>query len=126
MVQIQPKRKMPTWMHAPWALLLLFVVSCALFWNVIVMAIKSSETRAKRQQAEEKHVELSSQKASLETALNALDTPKGTEAVLRDHLRVAKEGEELIVIVDSDTSREVEQKTGVLGFFQRLFGKKGE
>jgi hypothetical protein len=71
MVQIQPKRNLPTWIHAPWSLAILLVVTCALFWNVVVMAIKSAETKAKRDQAEERLAELTKQQASLEEALNA-------------------------------------------------------
>lgn len=126
MVQIQPKRNLPAWIHAPWSLAILLVVTCALFWNVIVIAIKSAETKAKRDQAEERLAELTKQQASLEEALNALNTPEGTETVLRDHLRVAKEGEELIVVVDQDIPDSSSKKGRVSGFFDKIFGKNDE
>lgn len=126
MVQIQPKRNLPTWIHAPWSLAILLVVTCALFWNVVVMAIKSAETKSKRDQAEERLSELTKQQASLEEALNALNTPEGTETVLRDHLRVAKEGEELIVVVDQDISDSSPKRGRVSSFFGKIFGKNNE
>ncbi len=56
----------------------------------------SSEARA----AEAENADLMARKAALTASLEALQTPRGTEAAIRERYPVVKPGEEVITLVD--------------------------
>ena len=58
------------------------------------------ETRKNRQRVENKVAELEKEKEKLNSDIAQLKTEEGTEASIREKFGLAKEGEEMIVIVE--------------------------
>lgn len=80
------------------AVLFLVVVVGVAVWEVYG---KEYESRLLRQQAEREANDLREQKDTLTAHLERLKTDRGKEAALRSQYGVAREGEELIVIVET-------------------------
>lgn len=79
-------------------LILLIVVAGFAVWGV---SEKERESRALREQAERQLNDLREQEASLSGHIRKLKTDRGKEEALREQYGVGREGEGLIVIVES-------------------------
>ncbi len=78
--------------------------------------------------AEEALGALLSRRDFLNAEVTRLSTEKGIEIEIRKKFRVAKPGEELVVIIDDDGKEEASgslAKKGIAGFFERFFSKWG-
>ena len=69
-------------------------------WNVFNLLRKMQETRNNRIIAENKVLELQKSKEKLSLDIQNLKTDKGKEENIRDKFGLAKDGENVIVIID--------------------------
>jgi len=81
------------------------------------------ETGKNKKIAEDKVAQLEEQKEKLTSDTNSLQTDEGKEKFFRENLGLAKEGEDLIVVVE-DKNKEAPESTdsgGFWGFFKNWF-----
>lgn len=85
---------------------------------------KSKIAQEKTRQVENELRELKDQEEGLQNSLNDMNSPFGIEKSLREKFGIIKDGEKSVIIVDQkeDLEKESEEeKTGVFGFFKRIF-----
>lgn len=95
---------------------ILAAISVLLLFAVIESGGKYKQTREERQAAAAGLAGLEKEKAVLEEKLSQLSTEEGIEENIRDRFLVAKEGEEVIVIVEDESESEKDKNKGQ-GFF---------
>ena len=83
------------------ALLLVVIAALSALWDVYK---KEHESRVLRQQAEAQLYNLSIQQSHLKNEISRLQTTRGKEEMLRENYEMAKQGENLIVIIDPPAS----------------------
>lgn len=99
-------------------IIIFFIFSMFGFMN------KMEETRKNRKIAEDKIIELEKSKEKLNTEISKLKTEKGVEESIREKFGLAKEGEDMILVID-DKNTPTEEKeansSGFFDFFKNLF-----
>ncbi len=83
-------------------LLILLVLTGRGAWNVHEKAVIA---RSERDQSQRELVEVTDRKSTLEVSLRRLTSEQGLEDELRQKFAVAREGEEVVVIVDEDPKK---------------------
>ena len=105
-------------------LVFLIILTVFLIYNVIGLFIKREETEKNKEIAQNKIIELQKQKEKLTSDIEKLNTEKGLEESIRDKFGLAKDGENMIVIVD-DASASIPStengKKGFFSFFKKIF-----
>ncbi|MBI3888176.1 septum formation initiator family protein [Candidatus Nomurabacteria bacterium] len=98
-------------------LILVFAYNILGLWN------KMQDTEKNKKIAEDKVAELLQQKKKLTTDINSLNTTEGKEKLFRENFGLAKDGEDLIVVVDDKNSPAVPKpaSSGFFGFLKNLF-----
>jgi cell division protein FtsB len=110
-------------MQSRFVLAVLFVITLVFAWSVLGFWGKMSDTRKNKQLVETKVLELQKEKERLSADISKLNTEEGVEDSIREKFGLAKEGEQLIVVVDEE-SKEVEEEEGsnwFTSFFSNLF-----
>ena len=79
--------------------------------------IKMEETKKNRQIVEDKISELEKSKEKLNADLKKLDTQEGTEENIREKFGLAKEGENMVLIVEDKNNKEGAKESDSSGFF---------
>lgn len=100
MLEFYKRRRLKRYLYSPLVLVPLgFVVVWAAFgvWDVYT---KERETREKRAERTEELHALEARASALQEEIDALSTERGREAEVRERFEVAREGEQVIVIVD--------------------------
>ena len=100
------------------AIILIFAWSVLGFWN------KMEETGKNKQAVENKVAELKEQKEKLLADINSLQTEEGKEKFFRENYGLAKEGENVIVVVEDKTPPAPPKTSfsdGFFSFFKNLF-----
>lgn len=97
-----------------------------LIYSAVGMAEKKRETRINKELVEAELIKLEKQQTSLKANIENLNTEEGKESAIREKFRVVKEGEGLVVIVDSPTQPEKPEGNKFTDFFKRIFGGKKE
>lgn len=112
--------------HSPYVIVGILIVAVFLAISAFPFYDAYRTTRQKRDEARAKLEELTAHKTEVLQELGDLDTPEGTERILREKYRVGKEGEGVVVITDPTpvVATDAPPKTGVAGFFERLFSSK--
>lgn len=82
---------------------------------------KEQDSRALRREAEAQVAQLKEREASLRRDMAALKSERGVEEVLRQDYELAKEGEEVIVIVENTPPDPPEPEPTTLQKFENLF-----
>ncbi|MBL1434304.1 hypothetical protein COB87_001910 [Candidatus Wolfebacteria bacterium] len=95
------------------------------FLGVTVFNIlgKEREAAERRADAVREFEEITNREQILNIDLAVLNTARGQEALVRSSFDVAKEGEEVIIVLDAlpATTTEVEVRRGLLSWFLSLF-----
>ena len=102
------------------ALVILGIVVLVFLWSVIRFWGKMAETRKNKEIAEAKTENLRTQKAALEQDIEKLRTDRGKEEFFRENYGLAKEGEEVIVIVDKTPETEEPERGAIRSFFSNF------
>lgn len=122
MFDFYEKRKLRNILYSKPVLGLLVVIMFFFAYTAWGALEKELETRATWKERAAVLSELEGRETELEAEIERLKTEKGIEAEIRSKFEVAKEGEEVIVIVEppeeENTIRLLEEK----GFWARLFG----
>lgn len=104
-------------------LLILILLVGFLGLSVFELIGKERESAERQANALRELRSVEERQAILDADLAILDTPRGQEALVRNTFDVAKEGEEVIVVLDAlpATSTEEQQKKGFFSWFLSLF-----
>lgn len=108
------------------------IAYCALFCFLVLFVWKAVGAYEKTRVAKKKVLEteaelrdLNRQKSLLTADIENANTDFGKEKALREKFNVVREGEKVIMIVpekkEEPEEDSEEKKTGIAGFFQRLF-----
>ncbi|KKU50468.1 MAG: hypothetical protein UX71_C0001G0123 [Parcubacteria group bacterium GW2011_GWA1_47_10] len=111
-------------MESPPALIVLGIIILIFSWSVIRFWGKMAETRKNKEIAEAKTETLREQKGALRADIEKLETDRGKEEFFRENYGLAKEGEEVIIIVDKAPTAEEPERgriSSFLSFFVNLF-----
>ena len=103
---------------------LVFLGICILFfaWSVLGFWTKMQETSKNKKIAEDKVASLQQQKEKLTSDINSLKTDQGKEKVFRENYGLAKDGEDIIVVVDDKNQTAAPVNSGGFwGFLKNLF-----
>ena len=94
-------------------LVALLFVSFILVFSVYERYVIEREMAERRREAETELTELKKRKAELEAKVEYLGNEEGIEAEIRTHFDVAREGEQVVIIVD-----DTESETGIAASVQ--------
>jgi len=116
------KKKIPLFYNRITLFILILIVG---FLSVTVFNLLGKERDAalKRAEAVREFAEVEQRENALNADLAVLSTSRGQEALVRSTFDVAKEGEEVIVVLDAlpATTTEEVQKQGLISWFLSLF-----
>lgn len=98
-------------------LILLGMVILIFTWSVLRFWIKMSETGKNKALVQEKTEALREQKETLVTDINKLKTDRGKEEFVRENFGLAKEGEDVIIIVEDEAVKTEPKRGKISGFF---------
>ena len=110
-------RKMGSIMESKPVLVLLGIVILVFAWSVVRFWNKMAETGRNKEIVENRALALRGQKVTLLTDLEKLGTDRGKEEFVRDNYGLAKEGEEVIVIVEDEAPKAEPPPSALSGFF---------
>ena len=100
-----------------------------IFFGIVILAFiysmfdfigKMEETGKNRKIVEDKITELEKSKEKLNSDITKLKTEQGIEESIREKFGLAKEGENMILIIDDKNSSEIPKNTDSGGFFSWL------
>lgn len=100
-----------------------------IFFGIVILAFiysmfdfigKMEETGKNRKIVEDKITELEKSKEKLNSDITKLKTEQGIEESIREKFGLAKEGENMILIIDDKNSSEIPKNTDSGGFFSFL------
>jgi len=95
-------------------LILFFIFSMFGFMN------KMEDTSKNRKIAEDRILELEKSKEKLNSEISKLKTEKGVEESIREKFGLAKEGENMILVVDEKNPLEVQKEEDNKGFWSTI------
>src|SRR5688572_2800520 len=105
-------------------LLFLGVLVLVFAWSVIRFSAKLEETGRNKKIAEDKVAALREKKEKLSEDIESLNTDEGKEEFFRENYGLAKEGEQMIVVVEEKKPMEdndAEASSGFMSFFKNWF-----
>jgi len=104
-------------------LILLGVVILVFAWSVLGFWNQMRETGRNKQIVENKVIEMKEQKEKLVSDIESLKTEEGKEKFFRENYGLAKEGENVIVVVEDKTkpTDSQESSSGFWSFLKGLF-----
>lgn len=103
-------------------LIFLGIVILAFFYSMFGFVIKMGETSKNRKIVEDKIIELEKSKEKLNSDINELKTDKGIEENIREKFGLAKEGENMILVIDDKNAPAITEEEDSEGFFSWLKG----
>jgi len=122
MRNFQKKRVWRNIMESKPVLIVLGIIILIFAWNVLRFWNKMGETAKNEKMAEEKVAELQQKKEKLTADINSLQTDPGKERVFRENYGLAKEGEDLTIVVeDKNAPAPVQPSSGFFGWLKNLF-----
>lgn len=125
----RPKSIWHTLLYSRITLVFALCLSLALAFSVYERYTIEREMAERLRSAEAELEELRNRKQEIESKVEYLSADHGIEAEIRKHFDVAREGEQVIVIVPAEGERETKDTTVILdtphksssGFWSRLF-----
>ncbi|MFH1201255.1 MAG: septum formation initiator family protein [bacterium] len=104
--------------------LILFGIAILVFsWNVFGFWNKMQETEKNKKIVEDRVTALKQQKENISSEMNNLNTDQGKEKFFRENLGLAKEGEEVIIVVEDKNPppAPLPVSSGFFSFFTNWF-----
>lgn len=101
MREFQQKKRIQRAIYSPLSLallIILFLILVRATWGVYQ---KQSESAQKRDQTQQEYLALLEKKKNLEESVQKLSTTDGVEEEIREKYRMAKKGEQLLVLTDT-------------------------
>lgn len=121
MKSFQPKRGIRNILHSRPILVFLSILVLAFIWGVVGFMGKMQVTIENRKIAENKVAQLKKEKEKFSSDIAKLNTPNGIEESIRLKFGLAKEGENMIVVVEDKNQPEVKADPSSESFFSFLF-----
>ncbi|MEY2640784.1 MAG: hypothetical protein RL150_177 [Candidatus Parcubacteria bacterium] len=123
MQEFRKKRVFRRRLYSLPVLIILAGILILLLRGVWGMYQKASFSADKRMLAESEHKVLEEKRASIEAEIASFNTETGIEREVRSKFDVAREGEQVIVLVDpaEPVPSPEEKPTGIKGFFTTVF-----
>lgn len=124
MRNFQKSGKLRHIMQSKFFLILLAIVILFSFYNIFNFMGKMEETSKNKEIVQNKIAELEKSKGELNSEINKLKTENGIEENIREKFGLAKEGENMILVIDDKNSVDAQKKTdsgGFFSFFKNLF-----
>jgi cell division protein FtsB len=123
MRNFQKKRVWRNIMQSKPVLILLGVVILVFAWSVLGFWNQMRETGKNKQVVENKVAELKEQKEKLLADIESLKTEEGKEKFFRENYGLAKEGENVVIVVEDKTkpADSQESSSGFWSFLKGLF-----
>lgn len=100
MFDFHEKRKIKSWVYSNLSIGVLVVLIAFMFVSVFERYQKERETAEKRVERTADLHELEARAAALEAKVEEAESVRGMEAEIRNRYDVAKEGEEVVIIID--------------------------
>jgi cell division protein FtsB len=119
MLDFQQKRKLRSVAYSRVTLIILGLLVILSLRSIWMLYQKQQESEKLRQQANAEVGELLARQAELNTQIARLQTPQGIDAAIRDKYNVAKPDENMVVIVD-DQSSTTEATTTAQSLWQKF------
>lgn len=107
-------------MQSKYFLMFLSVVILFFFFNMFSLVGKMEETGKNRKIIEDKITELEKSKEKFDSDINKLKTEKGVEESIREKFGLAKDGENLILVIDDKDQTEIELKSDFESFWSNV------
>lgn len=117
MRNFQEKRVWRNIMQSTPVLVILGIVIIIFGWSVLRFWNKMTETSRNKEIVEERVISLQEKKQKLIEDIDNLNTDEGKERVFRENFGLAKEGEEMIIVVEDKKQIEPEKTSSFSGFF---------
>jgi cell division protein FtsB len=124
MRNFQEKKGLKYFLQLKPVLILLFLIVILFTWNIIGLTKKLQETHKNKKLQEAEISNLEKRKEKLSSDIEKLGTDKGKEEMIRENFGLAKEGENIIVIVEDKNQTKtsaVEKENKFFSFFKELF-----
>ncbi len=120
MRSFQKEGRLKHLMQSKLFLIFLGIVILAFFYNIFSLVEKMDETTKNKQLVENKIIELEQSKEKLNSDINKLKTERGVEESIREKFGFAKEGENMILVVDDKNAPQTDKNEDSGGFFSWL------
>lgn len=107
-VDFQKRQRIKRLLYSPSMLSLLGLLVCVVLFNTWDLYTKERDTHTIRSEKDRELAELKKREAFLDRKLEMLGTPEGVEAEVRTRFGVAREGEQVMILVDQASTSEKE------------------
>lgn len=124
MKSFQKNSRVSDVMQSKTSLVVLGIIILAFTFSMFSFVNKMIETSKNKKIVQDKIAELQKSKEKLNSDIGKLKTEKGIDENIREKFGLAKEGENMILVVDDQTKKEAEQKpesASFWSFFKNLF-----
>jgi len=122
MRSFQKSRKLKYIMRSKLFLMFLGIVIFAFIYSMFGFVDKMEETSKNRKIVEDKIIELEKSKEKLNSEIVKLKTEKGVEESIREKFGLAKEGENMIMVIDDKNSAEIQEEPDSGSFWSIIKG----
>ncbi|MEK7115623.1 MAG: septum formation initiator family protein [Patescibacteria group bacterium] len=112
MIEFQARKKLRDFLYSKITLAVLFIAFVFIAHSTYGLWLKNRETEKTLNVLKNELAELTAKENNLASRVEALGTDKGTEEVIREKFKVAKEGEGVIVVVDQKEEKRSDTLTG--------------
>jgi hypothetical protein len=120
MRNFQQKRVWRNVIQSTPVLIILGIVLLFFAWSVLGFWNKMGETTRNKKMIEDKVEALREQKEKLLTDIESLNTEEGKERVFRENFGLAKDGEEMIIVIEDRNAANSQKTNDNKGFFSSL------
>ncbi len=118
MLDFQQKRKIRSFAYNKFTLIALFILVLIFLHSTWVIYQKEQESQRLKNISEQHLEELKYRNTDLEARMERLQTDSGIEEEIRSKFTVAKEGENMVVVVDDQNAATTSPQP--VGFWQKL------
>lgn len=119
MLDFQQKWKVKTFMYSRWVRGLLLVIAVYSIFSVYRVYEKKRESDRELAKVEQRLIALSAKDTALMRQIDMLQTDQGLEAEIRAKYSVARDNEQVVVLVE-DTESPVSTTTETQGIFEKI------
>ena len=119
MLDFQQKWKAKTFMYSRWVRGLLLVIAVYSIFSVYRVYEKKRESDRELVKVEQRLIALSAKDTALMRQIDMLQTDQGLEAEIRAKYSVARDNEQVVVLVE-DTESPVSTTTETQGIFEKI------
>ena len=113
MLEFYKKRTLLSWLHSPLALGFLSIILLFMMSVVYQRYMIEQDMVARREEAATQLKGLEDRRAELEKKVEYLSNERGVEAEMRRNFDVARPGEQVVIILDSEKKADIEPLTPI-------------